>query len=40
MTNAGGGTYNVTMLGIPQPHLITVNSSAGGTASTTNIQLR
>jgi hypothetical protein len=40
MTNAGGGTYNVTMLGIPTPHLITVNSSAGGTASTTNIQLR
>jgi K319-like protein len=40
MTNALDGTYTVTIIGIAQPHVVTVNSSAGGTASTTAIQLR
>jgi hypothetical protein len=40
MTNALNGTYTVTIIGIAQPHVVTVNSSAGGTASTTAIQLR
>jgi len=40
MTNLGGGNYTVVVVGVPQPaNLVTVNSSAGGTASSFVTQL-
>jgi hypothetical protein len=43
LTNGGGGLYTMTLVGAPQPKAgatITVNSSAGGSGSTTALTIR
>jgi len=40
MPFAGGGTYTVILIGVPQPNSVTVNSSLGGTATSPILTLR